>query len=167
MRSRPCARSEGWLLGCSLGACCLYPSSPLTSSARYLLDFCHIPDKHLIIDEIQELLQLAQVCDKAFPDFLKEGIKIGMFHLWDISPRPQVHFPNHSPVGKRKKRCSGQEKGHSFLWQIDFSGSSKVQGKMGTCKNPNKSFSLKELERKGMCMCTRASWQLEKLKGRT
>lgn len=72
---------------------CLHPSSPPACSAHYLLDFCHIPDKHLVINEIQELLQLAQVRDKTFPDFLREGIKSRMFHLWDISPRPQVHFP--------------------------------------------------------------------------
>lgn len=94
MSSRPCASSEGWLLGCSPLPS---PFFPLASSAHYLLDFCHIPDKHLVIDEIQELLQLAQVRDKAFPNFLKEGIKRGVFHLRDISPHPQVPCEGKEP----------------------------------------------------------------------
>lgn len=167
MSSRPCASSEGWLLGCSPLPS---PFFPLASSAHYLLDFCHIPDKHLVIDEIQELLQLAQVRDKAFPDFLKEGIKRGVFHLWDISPHPQVHFPHRDATALlgRGRRHSGQ-KGHSSSWQIDFSvsGSLKVQGKRGIAKMKTSPFLSKELQRKGVCTGTRASWQLEKLMGRT
>lgn len=45
--------SQGLLLGCSWqhGAFSLLPQA--TSSAHYLLDFCHIPDESLIIDELQ------------------------------------------------------------------------------------------------------------------
>jgi len=39
-------------------------------------------------------------------------------------------------------------------------------GEKSTCKKPNPVL-LEELQRKGMCTCTRASWQLEKVMGRT
>lgn len=135
-----------------------------TSSARYLLDFCHIPDKSLIIDELQQLLQLAQICDKAFPNFLQQQTRNVMRHFAQSTPSPAEVPQSHWEL----EETVWAGKGAQFLIVKLLCVSKKPSGnralaKIQTSPPLSRSFSRK---REDVCTCATHSWQLEKVMGR-